>query len=178
MSDRPVLLLDVDGVVCPLGPGPGCAMTSIDAGGCSVRVRADLPELLAALGQRCELVWCTAWGDAANAVLAPALGLAPLSVVAFDASVAGGGTWKLPHVERFVGDRPFAWVDDELGVDAHWWAEHRPHQSLLLDVDPTVGLIDRDIDTLLAWADQLTARSRRPQAKKRGYRVETGQRIR
>ena len=61
------------------------------------------------------LVWCTAWQDRAARSLARHLGLRPLLVIYFDEPTAGDGHWKWPAIEAFVGDRPFAWIDDEVG---------------------------------------------------------------
>lgn len=45
-------------------------------------------------------------------------------------------TWKLPDVRRFVGDRPVAWIDDDLWEDAFEWAEERSSATLLIRVAP------------------------------------------
>jgi len=127
------------------------------AGG--VSFRADLPDVLAELASRYELVWATAWEDNANLLLAPALGLPSLPVVRFTdpapdhagASYAGR-TWKLPGVKRFVADRPLAWIDDELHGDAYAWATARRIPTKLLSTDPTRGLVDREVRSLLAFA--------------------------
>lgn len=54
-------------------------------------------------------------------------------------------TWKLRDVERFVGDRPFAWVDDEIGADAFAWAERREAPTLLLRVQALIGLTEEQV---------------------------------
>ena len=127
------------------------------AGG--VSFRADLPDVLAELASRYELVWATAWEDNANLLLAPALGLPSLPVVRFTdppADLLGLGhtrrSWKLPGVQRFAGDRPLAWIDDELHGDAYAWAATRRIPTKLLSTDPTRGLVDREVRSLLAFA--------------------------
>jgi len=61
-------------------------------------------------------------------------------------------TCRLASVERFVGDRPAAWIDDELHGDAHAWAALRTVPTKLLSPDPRIGILDRDVRALLAFA--------------------------
>ena len=98
-----LLLLDIDGTLCPLGPGPDVAMRQLSIGSGSVSFRADLPEVLVELAARYELAWATAWQDSANLLLAPALGLPALPVIRFTDLPADelglghtGRSWKLP----------------------------------------------------------------------------------
>ena len=120
-----LLLLDIDGTLCPVGPGPDVEMRHLSIGAGAVSFRADLPEVLAELAARYELAWATAWQDNANLLLAPALGLPTLPVVRFTdpapdevGSRYTGRTWKLPSVQGFAADRPLAWIDDDLHGDA------------------------------------------------------------
>jgi len=164
-----LLLLDIDGTLCPLGPGPDVAMRQLSIGSGSVSFRADLPEVLVELAARYELAWATAWQDNANLLLAPALGLPALPVIRFTDLPADelglghtGRSWKLPGVRRFAGDRPLAWIDDELHGDAYAWAAARRIPTKLLSTDPSRGIVDREIRALLAFARR--ARGDRPQA--------------
>ena len=61
---------------------------------------------------------------------------------------AAAQTWKLPDVQGFVGDRPLAWVDDDLGPDAFAWAEQRETPTLLIRTEPSVGLTEQDVGRL------------------------------
>ncbi|MGE5636591.1 MAG: hypothetical protein ACM3UV_06600 [Nocardioidaceae bacterium] len=159
-SAKPLLLLDIDGTLCPIGPGPGGPMTRLATGGVgSVSFRADLPELLAELGRRFELAWATAWEDSANLLLAPALRLPALPVVRFSDPAPGevgdrfaGRTWKLPSVRRFAGRRAVAWVDDDLHPDAYAWAALRASPTKLITTEPSAGLTDAELRALLAFA--------------------------
>jgi hypothetical protein len=154
-----LLLLDIDGTLCPVGPGPDVAMRQLSIGMGAVSFRADLPEVLAELAARYELAWATAWEDNANLLLAPALGLPALPVVRFAdpapdevGSRYAGRTWKLPSIERFAADQPLAWIDDDLHGDAYAWASMRRVPTKLLSTDPSRGIIDRDVRALLAFA--------------------------
>lgn len=89
----------------------------------------------------------------------PALGLPALPVVRFTDPAADevdfrhtGRTWKLPSVQRFAADRPLAWIDDDLHGDAYAWAAARRIPTKLLSTDPSRGIVDREIRSLLAFA--------------------------
>ena len=63
---------------------------------------------------------------------------------------------KVPAVARFTGDRPAAWVDDVVTPEAVAWAAARAVPTLLLEVDPAVGLTRGQVERLLAWAPGVT----------------------
>ena len=153
--ELPLLLLDVDGVVCPLGK---TAVDQVAIAGAYANLSHHrlLPAWLAELAEAFELVWATTWEDDANTILSPLLGLPDLPVIGFKGTAVGPGeTVKLPAVRRFVGNRAFAWVDDRLGVDAIAWAAHRPVATFLRDIDPAAGLTRHDIDALLEFVRSL-----------------------
>jgi hypothetical protein len=155
---KPLLLLDVDGVLCPIGPGPGDPMRTLVVDEFPVTFSVHLPARLATLGKRFALVWATSWEDDANRSLAPVLGIPELPLITFAGrSARRGQTWKLPAVRRFVREHPVAWVDDELGLDAHRWAHRRVEPTLLLDINPAWGLADAHVQVLVEFADRLAA---------------------
>ena len=163
----PLLLLDIDGTLCPLGPGPGCAMRHAWTGADAVWFRADLPDVLAELGAHYELAWASAWQHHANLLLAPPLGLPSLPVVNFTdpapsevGSLYAGRTWKLGSVQRFATDRPLAWIDDDLHPDAYTWAALRRIPTKLTTTNPSRGITDAHIRPLLAFARTVGRRSR------------------
>ena len=71
-----LLLLDIDGTLCPVGPGPDAEMRHLSIGAGAVSFRADLPEVLAELAARYELAWATAWQDNAKSAAGSGAGLA------------------------------------------------------------------------------------------------------
>jgi hypothetical protein len=89
---------------------------------------------------------------------------AELPYIRFDEGAAPHEGWKLPSIRRYVGDRPFAWVDDDISLEAHRWAERRSAPTLLLDIGADCGLGEEDVERLLAFAHEAhTAESRGPQ---------------
>jgi hypothetical protein len=149
-TDRPVLFLDVDGVLLPFGgPHPPVSGTGGDA--VLSRLRPSQGRRLVELG--CELVWATSWGPEANTELAPRLGLPALPVLEeSEDDVPRGVHWKTAAVVRRAAGRPFVWVDDEIGdADRVWVRAAHPAPALLYRVDPRVGLTDGDVRTVGAW---------------------------
>lgn len=130
---RPIVALDVDGVLMP-------------------RLNPEYGRWLTALSGRCELVWATSWQHDANWHIAPALGLPELPVIEFP------GLVKIPQVEAWSASRPLAWLDDGFESTAHAWAAWRTATrapTLLVPVDPTEGLSPTHCATVSAWLDAL-----------------------
>jgi len=151
---RPLALIDVDGVLNPYAAATcpdGYAEHDMFPGEEPVRVNPGHGTLLRRLAGTFDLMWATSWEDEANRLLVPLLGLEPLPVI--PCSVRGLGQHdKFPGIARAVGDRPAVWFDDLHSVPAHEWATGRTPWTLLIHVDPAVGLTGAHIETALAAA--------------------------
>ncbi|QFZ19336.1 HAD domain-containing protein [Saccharothrix syringae] len=154
MTGRPLLFLDVDGPLLPFG-GEHRSFPPPDRDN-PLLARCDPAHgpRLAALPA--DLVWATTWGEEANRVLAPRLGLPPLPVLTWPDPTPLDRWHGLHHKTRALtaqaNGRPFAWVDDEItDADRTWIADHHPGPALPLHVDPRTGLTDADLTTLGAW---------------------------
>jgi hypothetical protein len=150
---QPLLLLDVDGVIHVLGPEPAEGTLNSE-----LLVSVRTPALIQRLAERFELVWATSWEDEANDVVAPLLGIPPLPVVRFDGDVPLGVSYKLPPIQKYVGDRPFAWIDDDIGNDVVAWARDRTAPTLMLAIDPQSGLLEEDAAELEGFANRVQRR--------------------
>ncbi|MER7515227.1 HAD domain-containing protein [Streptomyces sp. NPDC126499] len=155
---RPLLFLDVDGPLIPFGgsaPHPAYAPEPPpDAHPLLHRVDPAHGPRLAALD--CALVWATTWGEEANEVIAPRLGLPPLPVVDWPdedaAPLTGGLHWKTRALAARADGRPYVWLDDEItGADRAWARAHHPAPALLHRVDPATGLTAADYARVAAW---------------------------
>jgi HAD domain in Swiss Army Knife RNA repair proteins len=157
---KPVLLVDVDGVISLWGfasdTRPPGAFASVDGIPHFLSQRAA--EHLLALSDAYELVWCTGWEEKANEVLPHALGLGPLPYLSFDHTPPGTttpGHWKLAAIDAYVDGRPAAWVDDALNDACRTWAAERTAPTLLVETDPAEGLVAAHTRELREWAENL-----------------------
>jgi hypothetical protein len=171
---RPLLLVDIDGVVSLFGFPPGArpqgAFHSIDG----------IPHLLSTAAARhlldlvsvFELAWCSGWEEKANEYLPHLLGLPELPFLSFDRDMRamggtgggganGGGTrahWKLDAIDSFAGpERPLAWIDDAFNEACHEWAAARGAPTLLVQTEPATGLTEREAVLLRDWAPSAVA---------------------
>jgi hypothetical protein len=150
----PLLLLDVDGVVFPLGQANAAEQAAVE--GQPARFTASMRQRLDRLAEAFSLIWATRWEDDASRFLAPALSLPWLAFIRFPPRPAmPGQSDKLSTVKEFVGDRPLAWLDDEVGEDMHRWARRRRAPTLIRAVDPRIGLSESDVEVLLHFAQKL-----------------------
>ena len=152
MATRPLLFLDVDGVLNPFPDTP----TGFDEYDFfqdddePVRLAAVHRDWLHDLTNAYDLVWATGWAEEANRVLnpffhLPSFPVVPLPEIPFEPSA------KVPGIALFAADRPAAWVDDMLTEEARKWAAARRVPTLLIDVDSATGLTRPHVDRLLAW---------------------------
>jgi hypothetical protein len=148
---RPLLLVDVDGVLLPfpeMRPGfDGVAIENAPHGFCGAH-----GEWLRELGASYELAWCSMWGERANRDICPRLGLPPLGVVELWDDDDGLDRWKLPAVRRFAGDRAVAWLDDAFDARTREWAASRTAPTLLVGVGHRTGLSRRHVGRLRTFA--------------------------
>ena len=135
-DERPILALDVDGVISLFGfDGPpdvapgrfhlinGTAHCIDDGvGGRIIR-----------LSDRYQVVWATGWEDRANERLPHLLGLAgDLPYLTFDGKARfGSAHWKVGPIDEYARDRPLAWIDDCLdeSLPRVGRAATRPHPA-------------------------------------------------
>lgn len=156
---RPLLLIDVDGVLNPYAArGLPAGFTRHTLGGFRVLLATQHGQWLNELRGDFELVWCTTWEEQANSLIGPVLGLPRLPVIKVNDSAGYRGyTWKLPAVQAAVGDRPLVWLDDDLGQDARAWARERNTRvaTRLLIPQASAGLAPQHIIALKSFAAKL-----------------------
>jgi HAD domain in Swiss Army Knife RNA repair proteins len=157
---RPILFLDVDGVISlfgfPAGEPPPGRFHWVD--GVVHCIDETCGARIGRLWDAYEVVWATGWEEKANEYLPHILSLPSreLPVLTFDGrAVFGSAHWKLDAIAEYAGERPAAWVDDNLDEECERWARERPHPTLLVHTDSHTGLRDQEVQTLLTWAQRL-----------------------
>ena len=157
MESRPVLALDVDGVISlfgfeePLEEVPG-RFHLID--GMAHCIPEGVGDRLRRLASHYEIIWATGWEDRANDRLPEILGLpGKLPFLTFAGNARfGTAHWKIAAIDSYAGDRPLAWVDDCLDETCETWARERSAPTLLVPTDSDRGLEDAHVGALLDWA--------------------------
>ena len=159
-SGKPLLLVDVDGVISLFGFNPDALPEGewLHVDGilhlCSARAAEHLP----GLGDHFELVWCTGWEEKANDYLPQWLGLAgELPFLQFDRNPGKARAhWKLQAIDDFAGaERPLALNDEALDEACRSWAAARTGPTLLVQTEPSRGLDGPHAAELRAWAATL-----------------------
>jgi hypothetical protein len=168
--DKPLLLVDVDGVISLFGfdrsEPPDGRFELID--GIAHFLSAGAGDHLRALSAEFELVWCTGWEEKANEYLPRALGI-PRAIphLTFERDVGRSHAhWKLAAIEAYAGsNRPLAWIDDALDDACVEWAAARPGPTLLITTLPAVGITAQHVAKLLEWAEDAVSRPARLDAR-------------
>jgi len=162
---KPLLLMDVDG---PLNPfrarwfpdqarDHGYDLHSLTTQGnetFTVALHSGHGSELTDLARGYELVWATTWGEDANRLVSPILGLpTDLAVVPMPgrAKVSSARrAWKSDLIVEWCAGRQFAWFDDEINRATRDWIAHQPGvgKHLALRVPAERGLLGADFDLL------------------------------
>lgn len=176
---KPILFLDVDGVLNAFAPVR--PHVKRQAGGRTVKGKFvpfnlhfdnEVADMVLALAEHFDIVWATMWNHAANAEIAPLLGLPEYPVAemnhdaGWDAAIAKGTpTWdvrrmwyaKTALLAQYAGDRPYVWVDDDhSSVDRDWLAQHGTSTHfMLVRTDADYGIQWDDVNAAIEWARSL-----------------------
>jgi hypothetical protein len=155
--NKPLLLIDIDGVVSLFGfdPGRPPAGHFVTVDGIIHFLSASVGEQIRRLSDAFIPVWCSGWEEKANDYLPRELGLpGPLPYLSFPPAAGPlRAHWKLETIDRYAGPaRPLAWLDDAFDESCEQWAAQRSAPTLLVGTDPAVGLTPEHVDALLRWA--------------------------
>ena len=157
MGVRPLLFVDVDGVLNPYAAATcpeGYVEHDVFPGEEPVRLCAGHGPWLHELAGAFELVWGTGWDEAGRRILVerlalPEIGRGMLLTGPFHPRD------KVPAIATLARGRALAWIDDLLGPEAIEWAATRAWPTRLVPVDPERGLDRSHVELLLRWAATL-----------------------
>ena len=164
-APRPLVLLDVDGVLNPArSNSTGYRRQWVFPCGIAHRLLLNpqhgpmLVELAEATGA--ELVWATYWRGRANRWIAPRIGLPSLRFVPIPTRLRlrarpAPGVWKARHVAAWIGRTPFVWLEDDPNVGPWLTEEPEVGRHLAVKIDPLVGLSRQHVMEARAWLDKL-----------------------
>jgi hypothetical protein len=181
MRQKPLLLVDIDGVISVFGfagpgYGPGGPPSWTGRPGADEHVYATvdgIPHILSraaaghlrSLADEFDLVWASGWEEKAEEYLPRLLDLpAGLPFLTFErmtgppptrAGRSLDGHWKLDAIESHAGTRALAWIDDAFNDACHTWAATRPAPTLLVQTAPDRGLTAAEARLLTNWAQSL-----------------------
>jgi hypothetical protein len=172
--DKPLLFIDVDGVISLFGFREGYGLAPGDApfadcppgrlhsiNGVMHYISSECGARLLRLSERYELIWATGWEEAANDYLPHLLGLpGHLPFLSFEGRVAAGAAhWKVDAIAEHAGERPLAWIDDNIDDSCRAWAAGRSAPTLIIETLRHEGMGQEHVDLLLDWAAGLNGDS-------------------
>jgi hypothetical protein len=173
-AQKPILFVDVDGVISLYGFQEGYGLAVGDApfadcppgrlhsiSGVLHFISSDCAGHLERLAERFELVWATGWEETANDYLPHLLGLpGHLPYLTFGGGVrAGPAHWKIDAIGEYAGEmRPLAWIDDNVDDSCHDWAARRRAPTLIVETTRHEGMREEHVELLLDWAAEVARR--------------------
>lgn len=153
-NTKPLLFIDVDGVINVMhalfSENPLVTVEVIeDQHGPVAAIPEGTGNRLLELMEWFEPRWCTAWFSRAS-ILTTHFNLSPWEICEW-------GDMKLPKIIEDAGDRPWAFIDDEIEFELnHFEGEIPPiHKAFIYGIDQRHGLTDFDVLCLKSWASRL-----------------------
>lgn len=165
-SSRPLLAVDIDGVISIFAEGaglePGSTPTARAGGRFEYLLVDGIPHCISlAAGERLqrlsphfELFWASGWEDKANDHLPQLIGIEHLPHLALSGTPDDDEHWKLGPLADYAGERPLAWIDDNLDQSCFDWASTREAPTLLIQTEPEHGLEEAHAEVLMQWVEQ------------------------
>jgi hypothetical protein len=155
MPDKPILLLDVDGVLNVPGPKAGREVRLEWSPGefISFFPVKNTRELLGLTWNRFEVYWLTCWREMANAIARWA-DLEERPVI--DGPMFGDGDWKAKAASQVLASWKgrVAWLEDGISEEARTLVAARGWTYF--HTDSFVGVTDEHLKNLRAFADTAT----------------------
>ena len=170
-TTKPLLLLDIDGVLNAFPDRAGQEYTRHTIDGSPIHLHVEVRNMVSALEEAFEIVWFTLWNHRATPGLGPHVGLADADHLTTSwergweaAAVAGYNDSairrlmyaKTPLLPGLIDpQRPWVWIDDaHTQFDQEYLvaAGLDPRTFRLVATDPQVGLMWADVERAISFA--------------------------
>jgi hypothetical protein len=157
--DRPILAIDIDGVISLFGfdepPASSVARFELIDGMVHC-ISLQAGERLRRLEGLYDMVWATGWEEKANDYMPNVLGMPELPFLTFKGAARfGSAHWKLAPLDKYGKGRALAWIDDSFDESCYDWARDRREPTLLVPTESGIGLEEAHTEALIAWARSL-----------------------
>ena len=159
---KPVLFLDVDGVLNAMRQSPwaGATRTRVTPEDSAFSYQINTSKMLGhrLLELEVDIHWLTTWREEANSLIAPLAGLPKdLPVVDWEWNPSDNGSidGKQRAVAKWRQENPYhpyIWIDDE-----HDMKYDLTDDRLIVGPNARYGLVPEDIDLIEQWVLQITA---------------------
>lgn len=171
-SNKPVILLDVDGPLNPYAAKPtkrpeGYETHRMTPTGwvATKPLKVWLNPLhgprIMSLGY--EVIWATTWEEDANVWIGPHIGLPELPVIDWidkDTYNPEKLHWKTKRIASWMNENrpntPYIWVDDEvMKKDLDYLTKNSSGTARIMPISPRIGLDEPDFEYLIFLRDKL-----------------------
>jgi hypothetical protein len=174
MTIKPLLLIDIDGVLNILHPPRHSYHWETRIGRYRIVIDKRYPEHFQKLEEHFEIVWASIWQADAAKDFAPVFGYGEhLSYLDFDNHVAprgvgGVGGYKFPVIKEMVEERQAIWVDDDGGhpVIQEWAANrNKTIPTKVIVPDSRYGMLPKHFKEIKEFHKQIQTVNRVSDAK-------------
>lgn len=155
---KPLLLLDIDGVLNPTYPDRTefTDFTHVETPWSNFFLSPEQGELLRRLTKFVDIVWATSWVDYANEHISPFYGLPQLPVIYF--TPEGAESLKIQNIIEYTVEhnKPFIWVDDEIEDTFYSNIQQKcGHEHFeLITTNPDIGLTKKHVAQIYQFAQK------------------------
>lgn len=148
---NPAILLDIDGVISPMGAVDGLKRRSRQVAYSNFAVTDEVASFFAELSHDgVDIIWASTWEDEC-VVLGDELGIRNSGYIAFGGMHRGNNWFKENAAKKFITDnkhRKIAWLDDETPDHLISWAKSSHSDIFAEQVEPMKG-VNSDLMTRL-----------------------------
>lgn len=161
MNTKPLLFIDVDGVLNRMVTPAVAAERGLlsvrltpSTSTISFMMNLDVNDgpVLMGMTDVFDLAWGTTWENDANTLIAPKIGLPgdlPVATTRYHEYSKAKG------VLRLAAGRPFVWLDDALSAQDKQQIFADSPDSMVIDVNESVGLSAKNLKVARTWAQGL-----------------------